>query len=126
MPSKAKYPDNWQEVSKQIRFERAQGRCECTGQCGLHKTNPGPRRCIEIDRESARWAGGIVVLTVAHLDAEGDVCRCEEETGMLCANPEHLLAMCNRCHLRYDTPKHVKNAAATRRRKKRNLELFAI
>jgi hypothetical protein len=125
MPTKAKYPDNWKEVSKYIRFERAGGRCECMGQCGLHKTNPGPRRCVERDREDAVWARGKVILTVAHLDAVGDVCRCEEETGLLCANPDHLKALCNRCHLRYDHAKHIKNAAATRRRKKNNLELFA-
>jgi hypothetical protein len=124
MPTTAKYPDNWKDVSKAIRYERAKGQCECEGECGLHRTNPGPRRCVELDRTDAQWAGGKVVLTVAHLDAVGDVCRCEEETGQLCANPEHLKAMCNRCHLRYDHPKHLKNAAATRRAKKNNLELF--
>jgi hypothetical protein len=35
-----------------------------------------------------------------------------------------LKAMCNRCHLRYDHAKHMKNAAKTRRAKKNNLELF--
>jgi hypothetical protein len=124
MPTKAKYPDNWKEISYRIRYERAKSQCECEGECGLHRTNPGPRRCVERDREDAIWADGKVILTVAHLDAEGDVCRCEEETGALCGNPEHLKAMCNRCHLRYDHPKHMKNAAKTRRAKKNNLELF--
>jgi hypothetical protein len=124
MPAKAIYPVNWKEISYRIRYERAKGQCECEGECGLHRTNPGPRRCVERDREDAIWADGKVILTVAHLDAEGDVCRCEEETGALCANPEHLKAMCNRCHLRYDHPKHMKNAAKTRRAKKNNLELF--
>ena len=124
MPAKATYPVNWKEISYRIRYERAKGQCECEGECGLHCTNPGPRRCVERDREDAIWADGKVILTVAHLDAEGDVCRCEEETGALCANPEHLKAMCNRCHLQYDHPKHMKNAAKTRRAKKNNLELF--
>ena len=84
------YPPNWREVSQYIRFERAQGRCECPGGswfCGLHGTHPGPRRCVELDRMPAIWARGRVVLTVAHL------CTCEP----LCADPVHLKAMCNRC-----------------------------
>lgn len=125
MPTKLKYPDNWKAISVFVRYERAGGRCECESECGLHRTNPGPRRCIERDGEYAKWAGGKVMLTTAHLDAEGDACRCEELTGELCANPEHLKAMCNRCHLRYDQKKHQKNAAATRRQKKNNLELFS-
>jgi hypothetical protein len=48
------------------------------------------------------------VLTVAHL------CKCDP----LCKNPEHVKAMCQRCHLRVDTPLHVKHSAATRMRKK--------
>lgn len=125
MPVKAnKYPPDWKEVSMYILYDRAQGQCECMGECGLHRTNPGPRRCVERNLHLAIWAKGTVILTVAHLDREGDVCRCEEETGKLCSNPDHLRAMCNRCHLRYDHEKHVKNAAATRRAKKGNLELF--
>lgn len=118
------YADNWREVSRFIRFERAKGQCECEGECGLHRTNPGPRRCVERNGEPAVWAGGKVILTVAHLDAEGDICRCYAETGIKCAIPEHLKAMCNRCHLRYDSKQHQRNAAATRRKKKNNFELF--
>jgi hypothetical protein len=99
------YPPEWRAVSRFVRFERAQGQCECTGQCGLHRTHPGPRRCVERDREPARWAHGLVVLTTAHL------CTCEP----LCADPTHLLAMCNRCHLRADQPLHQRHAAETRR-----------
>jgi hypothetical protein len=120
------YPDNWPEVSRFIRFERAKGQCECTGHCGLHKTNPGPRRCSELDGEPAKWANGKVMLTVAHLDAEGDICRCEQQTGQKCSNPDHLLAMCQRCHLRYDHPQHQRNASKTRRARLMNLELFEI
>jgi hypothetical protein len=125
MPTKHKYPSDWREVSKRIRFERAKGRCECEGECGLHRTNPGPRRCIERDGQPAVWAGGKVVLTVAHLDAEGDVCQCLEQTGEKCAIESHLKAMCNRCHLRYDRKQHQRHAAETRRKKKNNLELFS-
>jgi hypothetical protein len=101
------YPPQWASVSRFIRYERAQGQCECTGAglCGLHCTHPGPRRCVEQDRCPAVWAHGRVVLTVAHL------CRCVP----LCAEPSHLLACCQRCHLRIDRALHVSHAAETRR-----------
>jgi hypothetical protein len=101
------YPTEWKEFSHFIRHERAQGQCECTGLglCGLHCMHPGPRRCVERDRQPALWAQGIVVLTVAH------VCSCE----LPCIIAEHVLAMCNRCHLRFDVPLHMKHVAETRR-----------
>lgn len=114
------YPDDWRDVSDQIRFGRAGGQCECEGECGLHRTNPGPRRCTERHGEPAKWAKGNVVLTVAHLNADGGVCECDPK----CGNPEHLKAMCQRCHLRYDHPRHVRNARRTRHKRKAHRELF--
>jgi hypothetical protein len=118
--SKRVYPPNWKEISRRIRFERSQGQCECDGECGLHRTHPGPRRCEERDGQPAKWAKGIVVLTVAHLNAPGGPCQCDP----LCAIEEHLKAMCQRCHLRYDVQLHVGNAYATRRRGAALGELF--
>ena len=115
------YPREWKNLSRRIRFERAQGQCECEGECGLHRTHPGPRRCEERDRQPARWAKGLVVLTVAHLNAADGPCRCTP----LCADPAHLKAMCNRCHLRYDVKLHQANALATRRAGKALGDLFA-
>ena len=77
-------------------------------------TTPGPRRCEERHREPAKWAKGTVILTVAHLDHQPENCA-----------PGNLKAMCQRCHLRYDSQHHQRNAAATRRAKKSNHELFA-
>jgi hypothetical protein len=108
----ARYPADWKVISGRIRA-RAAGQCECEGECGLHRTNPGPRRCIERHGEPAKWAKGKVILTVAHLNHQPEDCR-----------DENLKAMCQRCHLRYDTPHHQRNAAATRRAKKQNGELF--
>src|SRR5262245_35523330 len=107
------YPTNWKEVSVFVRFDRAQGQCECTGAgfCGLHCTHPGPRRCVERDRQPARWAHGLVVLTTAH------ICACQP----LCADPAHLLAMCNRCHLLTDLQLHLRHAAESRRAEKEAL-----
>ena len=108
MPTSAQYPEGWYNFSQQIRFERAGGRCECEGECGLHQTNPGPRRCTEMNSRPAVFARGVVLLTVAHL------CDCSPP----CAIAEHVKAMCQRCHLRVDVELHVKHAASTRMRKK--------
>jgi hypothetical protein len=102
----SKYPKNWKAISLRIR-KRSGGQCECTGECGLHRTNPGPRRCEERNGEPAKWAKGKVVLTVAHLD--NDASRNDDD---------NLKAMCQRCHLRYDAKLHAKNAAKTREAKK--------
>jgi len=99
------YPSNWKAFSQSIRFDIAQGRCQCTGECGLHRTHPGPRRCVERDRTPAQFARGQVILTVAHL------CDCNPP----CADERHVKAMCNRCHLRVDSLLHQQHAAETRR-----------
>jgi hypothetical protein len=106
------YPPNWREVSAAIKA-RAQGCCECEGECGLHRTRPGPRRCIERHGKQALWARGNVMLTVHHLNHDPTDNR-----------PENLKAMCQRCHLRCDVTLHQENAARTRRRKKRIVEMF--
>lgn len=106
------YPKNWREISAAIRA-RAAGRCECEGDCGLHRTTPGPRRCTEIHGAPARWALGNVVLTVHHIDANPAN-----------SDPKNLRAMCQRCHLRCDATHHQRNAAETRRQKRQNLEIF--
>ncbi len=111
--TRVKYPRNWRAISDGIRFDRAGGRCECEGECGLHHTTPGPRRCVERHGEPAQWAKGTVVLTVAHLDHEPSHC-----------SDDNLRAMCQRCHLRYDTKHHVATARATRRAKLAVRDLF--
>ncbi len=118
--NRARYPKGWKAFSLQIRTERAQGRCECTGECGLHRTTPGPRRCIERNGEAAKWAKGKVVLTVAHLDGPEGPCTCPDP----CDNPDHVKAMCQRCHLRYDLPRHKANSRATREAKNPQARLF--
>lgn len=109
---RSRYPADWPVISLRIRG-RSGGQCECTGECGLHRTTGGPRRCEERNGQPAKWAKGVIVLTVAHLDP--DPMNCAED---------NLKAMCQRCHLRYDVPLHMRNAAATRRAKLNNLELW--
>ena len=108
-----RYPKDWKVISHAIR-SRAGGRCECEGECGLHRTNPGPRRCEEVHNTPAKWAKGKVILTVAHLDLQPENC-----------DPKNLKAMCQRCHLRYDQKHHQQNAYQTRRKGKAIADMLA-
>ena len=107
-----RYPKDWKLISKRIR-ERSGGQCECIGECGLHRTHPGPRRCIERDGQPAKWAKGKIVLTVAHLDHTPENCT-----------DDNLKAMCQRCHLRYDMELHQQHSYETRRQGKVHKDLF--
>ncbi len=101
----ARYPKDWGAVVWRIR-DRAQGRCECVAECGLHPWG----RCVEKNGNKAHFAKGRVVLTTAHLNAKDGPCTCDP----LCGNDDHLKHLCQRCHLRYDAPMHAVNAAKTR------------
>lgn len=91
------YPDGWVIFTLTIKVVRAGGRCECTGECGLHGGANHVSRCIEKHGEKAHFAKGLVVLTTAHL------CNCLP----ICKEPNHVRAMCQRCHLRVDRFKHA-------------------
>jgi hypothetical protein len=104
--NKNRYPKNWPEISYDLRFNRAGGRCECTGQCGhryRHRDLSPEGRCTALNREPNPVTGTKVILTVAHLDHTPENC-----------DPSNLLAMCNGCHLRYDAEHHAQTAARTR------------
>jgi hypothetical protein len=107
------YPPSWGPFSYSIRYLRANGRCECTGECGLHRPNPNPRRCIEHHHHPARFARGTICLTTAHL------CHCDPP----CAIPAHVKAMCQRCHLRLDRQIHALHARATWRKKRQSTRI---
>lgn len=112
-----RYPKNWKEISVKIR-ERSKGQCECMGECGLHKTTGGARRCCERNGEKAKWAKGKVILTVAHLGVRGD-----KHDKMDCAD-DNLKAMCQRCHLRFDIKEHVENRIRNKDKKRGQLQLL--
>ena len=111
--NRGRYPGDWPEISRRIRFERAGGRCECTGECGrppVHLDDDG--RCRNRHGQQvwqSQWGGPVrrpvvVVLTVAHLDHTPE--NCDED---------NLRAMCQGCHLHYDREHHAQTRAATRR-----------
>ena len=99
--NRKRYPADWPDISKHIRYVRARGRCECHGECG-RGTHAG--RCPNIDGLAAYGTGSLVVLTVAHLDHTPENCA-----------DDNLKAMCQGCHLHYDKDHHRETAAATRR-----------
>lgn len=102
---RARYPKNWETFTHYIKHQRAAGRCECTGQCGLHQAHPAVRRCLELHGRPAVHFRGLVILTTAHL------CKCNPP----CALGSHVIAACQRCHLRIDS----REKAARRRARER-------
>ena len=89
----SKYPPNWKDISRRIRFERAQNMCEW---CGALNYLPHP------------ITGSKVMLTVAHLNHDTTDNR-----------EENLAALCQKCHLGHDAQYHAQNAKKTRARKKK-------
>lgn len=89
-----RYPDDWREISHRIRFERAEGRCECEGECGHDHGG----RCEARHGEPHPVTSSKVVLTTAHRNHTPE----ERED-------HELFAACQRCHLAYDRDHHAAN-----------------
>lgn len=98
--NRARYGDDWPEFSARIRFTRANGRCECVGECGMPGHVDAEGRCENRHGDLSVYTGSKVILTVAHLN------HVPEERG-----EDQVKAMCQGCHLWYDRDHH----AATRR-----------
>lgn len=97
--NRSRYPADWRTISAWVRFSRALGRCECEGECGGGHEG----RCAARNGQPHPLTRSKVILTVAHLDHTPENC-----------DPANLRAMCQRCHLRYDTAHHAQTAARTR------------
>lgn len=95
--NRSRYPKDWKAISERIRFKRARGQCECSGECGLDHSKEhrgsGLPRCHAWDASRHPVTDSVVVLTVAHLDHQPENCA-----------EDNLKAMCQRCHNRYDAP----------------------
>tara|TARA_R110001592_G_scaffold104697_1_gene294562 strand:- start:63080 stop:63421 length:342 start_codon:yes stop_codon:yes gene_type:complete len=94
-----KYPKDWKEISIRIRFDRAEGRCECDGLCG--EDHGG--RCEARHGKPHPVTGSKVVLTVMHLDHDPTN---NDDT--------NLMAGCQKCHNRYDAPMRRRGIAERR------------
>lgn len=121
-----RYPKDWPSIRRRI-IARAGDRCEFFCADGTRCNAPNGVVVFRAIANSERWADGDaeviavgawnpvkVVLTVAHLNHQPEDCR-----------DENLMAGCQLHHLRYDVGHHKQTAAATRRSRKKNGELFA-
>ena len=105
------YPKDWPRISLEVRG-RSLGRCECEGECGRDHGGRCPRHNGDVLSVTVRWVGRVacveswpVVLTVAHLWR--GPCAEHDAAGVKCGEPDHLKAMCQPCHLRYDRVHHI-------------------
>ena len=124
-----RYPKDWKAISKRIREDRAQGRCECTGECGLThfmledgaqvdlpqslSVWSGPFRCTATNGQPHPVTKSPVILTVAHKDHRPE--NCDEA---------NIAAWCQRCHNRYDAPMRRAGIQERARAKKAADDLF--
>lgn len=125
--NQALYPPKaeWEEIGLRIR-NRAQYQCEW---CGRRDREwqwvaPGTGEWIDADvayrllNESgfeipSNWGQTKTVLTIAHLD--------HDPTNNA---EDNLAALCQRCHLVYDSDHHQRNASRTRDQKRGQAALF--
>ena len=119
---RSKYPANWEEVSRLVRWMAGQ-RCQF---CGVRNGSQGFRMqsgafvLLEPHHLCADYHWGVdwaarcirIVLTVAHLNHDPMDCRWE-----------NLRSLCQRCHLIWDRHHHARNAARTRDRKRGQMRL---
>lgn len=96
--NRGRYPKEWPQISRRIRFDRAKNKCEW---CGAENGKSHP------------ITGSRVVLTVAHLDHTPE--NCDES---------NLRALCQRCHLNYDRHIHAANRRDTIRKRRAVSDLF--
>lgn len=136
-----RYPDDWEAISKHIRFNRAGNKCEWCGVPNHARIVRKPKTTeyliIDLDAYAVySWPDGTpiklselpegfdydreikVVLTVAHLGTPHPDGRPGDKHDKMDIREENLAALCQRCHLLYDIDEHVAHAKETRLRKK--------
>ncbi|MDE2103462.1 MAG: hypothetical protein KGL39_39840 [Patescibacteria group bacterium] len=125
--NKNRYPPSWPEISRRIRFERAESRCECEGECGIdhsaeelapeyqYRSCERTLRCIAEHGCIHPVTESRVVLTVAHLPGHPPE-DCEDAS---------LKAMCQRCHNRMDMPERRRGIAERARKLLAIADLFS-
>ena len=117
------YPKNWREISHQIRFERAKGKCEeCGASHGWFREELG---CLH-DPEEWDWLqndsglvirGAKIILTTAHLGITKPDGTPGDRSDTMDCRPENLKALCQRCHLNFDRSDNINRRRINRRKK---------
>ena len=108
-PRELTYGINWRNFTTTLRYGRAQARCECDGRCGKHHGSFLDSRCRNRHNRPTRDMHGLAKLQAAHL------CDCQPK----CQDPQHIMMMCQTCHLRFDMRKNLE-----KRRKARVSRIF--
>jgi len=119
-----KYPKNWREISRRIRFERAKGKCEWCGipnyalrdrTSSMYVTAAEmqelPSENIPFDIEDSVF----IILTTAHLGIDKPDGTPGDKRDTMDCREENLAALCQRCHLNFDREQHVQNRIRNRR-----------
>lgn len=138
---KGAYPSNWKQISHEIRFVRAGGRCEHPD-CGVKHGAVGHRdrfgkwhdeseihgmksdEGLYLFGEDFDWKMTKIVLTVHHKgEPLPDGTPGDKHNKMDC-RPENLIALCQKHHLEADMETHIASRKMTLA-KKREAEIAA-
>lgn len=115
---RSKYPKDWPEISKRIRFERAKGRCEwCNAPHGGFRDEEGLWFEPEFAETFPHMAEGMIkiVTTTAHLGVDKPDGTPGDKADTMDCREENLAALCQRCHLNFDRKQHIQNRYHNRR-----------
>lgn len=118
------YPSNWKEIRSRI-LERAKNCCE---NCGV-KNHAIIHRHGKGINDWSYWPEGMesevwtldgfkptkIILTIAHLDHD----KLNHDV-----SDDRLKALCQKCHLQYDMPRHINNRNYGRNHTINQINLF--
>jgi len=118
---RSRYPSNWHEISRRIRFERARGCCEWCGAPNnfiIQRKKSDPAQWRLNAGAHIEWFNPIkVFLTVHHIGIDKPDGTPGSPHDKMDCRDENLVALCQRCHLLADLKGHIENAKRTRQRK---------
>jgi hypothetical protein len=114
------YPIDWPQISREVRFRRAGGRCQ---HCG--RPHGAELRCLPdgrwFDNETGTWrdAAGAeaawpdVVEATRIRRTRVVLAACHRNHDPSDNRPRNLVALCQRCHLLHDRHEHRRRARIT-------------
>jgi len=115
---RSKYPKDWPEISKRIRFDRAKGRCEwCNAPHNGWRDQEGNWFEPEFAETFPHMTEDMIkiVITTAHLGIDKPDGTPGDKADTMDCRDENLAALCQRCHLNFDRTDHINNRRRNRR-----------